>query len=272
MKVRLWGLCVLVALLVGAFGAANAQAAHEPPEWGRCVKVEAGQKGAYTLPTCLKLAGPNQVGKYEWIQASPTEKLGFTGAGLETTLTALGHPTIKCTATNITGEYTGPKTAAVSIEFQACVDQQGNQCQSPPGTNKSEISAKAVEAVLGYTRHEEVEGKLRIAVGIDLKPQPPLTAITTYECTGSGEQAMVEGSVIGKLTPLNKMTTETNLAIKATRAGAQQVESFAGGPKDTLSTTFMKGLETVGTVPSTLTILNEKGTNSAPVEVKAQGA
>jgi hypothetical protein len=266
---RVWGVCVLVALVVGAISASSALAAHEPPEWGRCVKVEAGKTGAYTGPTCLKLAKGTQIGKYEWVPPSAIEKLGFTATGGETTLTALGHPTVKCIAANFTGEYTGAKTASVSIEFQGCTDQNGKQCQSPPGQNKSEIKAMNLEANLGYTRFEEVEGKKRIAVGLDLKAMPPLTSLATYECTESGETAMLEGSVIGKLKPLNKMTTETDLAIK-TRFGVQEPESFVGGEKDTLSTTFMKGLETVGTVPSTLNILNEKGVNSALFEVKAQ--
>jgi hypothetical protein len=76
--------------------------------------------------------------------------------------------------------------------------------------------------------------------------------------------------VIGKVKPLDKMTTEQVWTIITLVNGKQQVESFAGGPKDTLSTTFMKGLETVGTVPSTLKILGgPKNTNSQPFEIKA---
>ena len=81
---------------------------------------------------------------------------------------------------------------------------------------------------------------------------------------------LIEGSVIGKIKPVNKMTLETDLVFKVTKTGIQQPESFAGGPKDTLSTTFMKGLETLGTVPSTLSIASEKGENSAPIEIKQQ--
>jgi hypothetical protein len=235
------------------------------------VKVEAGKTGAYTGPTCLKLAKAPQIGKYEWVAPTAVEKIGFTGGGGETVLTALGHPTIKCVAANfVEGEYTGAKTATVTVELQGCLDQNGKQCQSPPGINKSEIKMLRAEANLGYTRNEEVEGKKRIAVGVDLKPMSPMTSLTTYECTGSGETAAVEGSVIGKLKPVNKMTTETVVTFKTLSTGKQQVESFAGGPKDTLSTTFMKGLETVGTVPSALNVLNEKGTNSQLFEVKIQ--
>jgi len=266
---RVWGVCVLIALVVGALSASNASA-RELPEWGRCVKVETGKTGAFTGPTCLKLASGTQIGKYEWVSASATEKLSFAASGLETVLTATGHSTVRCIAANITGEYTGGKTASVSMELQGCTDQSAKQCTSPPGINKSEIKVMA-DAELGYTLFEEVEGKKRIAVGVDLKPMPPLTSIANYECTEAGETAAVEGSVIGKLKPVNKMTTETDLSIKTTLRGVQQPESFAGGPKDTLSTTFMKGLETVGTVPSTLSIASEKGTNSQAIEVKAQG-
>ena len=104
---------------------------------------------------------------------------------------------------------------------------------------------------------------------MDLKATPPLTSLISYECTGSGEMASVEGSVIGKLKPVNKMTTETNLVIFARRTGQQIPEKFQGGPNDTLSTSFMKGLETTGPFASNLNIASETGTNSVPVEVKA---
>src|SRR5438067_490185 len=96
---------VAAAFAIAAMSAQSAFAAHEPPEWGRCVKVEAGKTGAYTGPTCLKLA-TNLPGKYEWVAASITEKLAFSGAGLETILTSVGHPTVKCIAANLSGEYT----------------------------------------------------------------------------------------------------------------------------------------------------------------------
>jgi hypothetical protein len=95
-----------------------------------------------------------------------------------------------------------------------------------------EIKLNGVEGELGYIKYEEVEGKLKIAVGLDLKPYPPHNpAFAEYECTGSTEKGHLEGSVIGKITPINMMTTTQNLLYFATKAGEQRPEYFQGSPQ-----------------------------------------
>ena len=263
-----WGAGILVALLMGLATASSAFA-HELPEWGRCVKAATGTQGEFTSATCLtKTKAPKAV-TYNWVAPSQSELLTFAGGGTETTLRTVGHSTIKCAAVNMTGEYTGAKTASVTMEFQACADQAGNLCKSPQVTATGEILSFPMAAELGFTRHEEVNGKLVVAVGMDLKPTPPLTSLASYECTGSGETANVEGSVIAKLKPFDKMTSEINPAFFVRKTGQQVPESFQGGPKDTLSTTYTKGVENLGTFDSTLNVLEGKGTNSTPMEIKA---
>jgi hypothetical protein len=93
----------------------------------------------------------------------------------------------------------------------------------------------------------------------------------TYECGSVTESARVEGSVIGQIKPIDKMTTESNLVYFARRTGEQVPEHFEGGPKDTLATTFMSGIEST-TAPSTLTIKSETGHNANPLEIKAKGS
>src|SRR5689334_10738563 len=191
MKVKVMG---VVAALVLGVGIASTASANELPEWGRCVKVESPKRGVgYTTATCITRAKPTALGKYDWVPASQVEGLTFAGAGGETELKTLGHSTIKCVAANITGEYTGAKTASVSIEFQACNEPAGNLCKSPTATATGEILTFPLTAEVGYTRHEEVNGKLVVAVGLDLKPTPPLTALASYECVGGSETATVEG-------------------------------------------------------------------------------
>jgi hypothetical protein len=105
--------------------------------------------------------------------------------------------------------------------------------------------------------------------GLDLKPQPPLNELASYECAGSGQTAHVEGSVIGRIQPIDKMTTESNVIYSTKSNGEQLYQSFEGGPNDTLSTTFTTGVESTS-APSTLKIKEEKGKNEASLEIKAK--
>jgi hypothetical protein len=268
-RVKISGLCLLLALTASAASAALAQAAtHSLPEAGRCVKVATGA-GVYTSATCVTVA-TNGRGKYEWTPVSVTEKQTFSGAGGETTLATSGHQTIRCVTANFSGEYTGPKTATVQIEFQACTNPQGLQCQSISPQNKSEIATLPLEAELGFVRNQTVEGKTFVTVGMDLKPQPPLHELMSYECTGSTEVSHVEGSVIARLRPYDKMTTESNLQYLVKKNVGQIPEQFEGAPKDTLTTTFTSGLETLGSGPSTLNIVGYSGHNTNPLEIKAK--
>jgi hypothetical protein len=241
------------------------------PEAGRCVKVASGT-GKYSAASCLTLATRPTAKKYEWMPVSATEKPVFSGSGLETTLTTAGHSTIKCIGANISGEWTGPKTASVNVEFQGCHNAQGQQCQTVFNPqNKSEIKLNSVEGELGYITYEEVEGKLKIVVGLDLKPFPPHNpAFAEYECTGSSEKGHLEGSVIGKITPIDTMTTTQNLLYSASRTGEQRPEAFQGAPPDTLITSFTSGTEAKGSGASSLNIKEYKGQNAAPLEIKAK--
>ncbi len=259
--------CLTAALVICAAVPGTAWAAHSLPEAGRCVKVPVGT-GTYSTANCVFVAKGETGKKFEWIPASVTEQLTFSGSGLETTLTTAGHPTIKCVAANIAGEWTGAKTASVTMELQGCTTPTGAQCQSGP-QNHSEIKTLPDEAELGFVKHEEIEGKLRVVVGLDLKPTPPLTALAEYECTGSGQTAHVEGSVVARAKPFDKMTTELNVLVTATTTGVQVPEQFEGGPKDTLTTSFTSGIEKFGPFASSLNIKSETGKEAVPLEIKA---
>jgi hypothetical protein len=262
--IRIVGACLLAALATAAVTASPAMA-NTLPEAGKCAKVAKGA-GAYSSSTCVTHAKTGK-GAWEWTPVSSIEKATFAGTGGETTLTTVGHPTIKCIDANLSGEWRNPKTATVEIEFQGCATPAEHQCQS--GSAKSEIKTLPLEAELGFIKNELREGKLFVQVGLDLKPQPPLSSLATYECSGSAEMAHVEGSVIGKLAPINKMTTTMNVAYLATKLGEQRVQQFEGGPNDTLTTTFTEGLTTLGAGASSLNIKEELGTNAAPLEIKA---
>lgn len=268
--IRVGQCCLLAVLAISAFAAASASAAapyevRSLPEAGRCVKVAKGT-GFYAGGACVTKALPEK-GTWEWVQANATEKLTFSATGAETILTTVGRPTIKCVTANIAGEYTGAKTASVTVELQACVNSEGQQCQTITNpNNKSEIALSA-EGKLGFIKNELKEGKRIVAVGMDLQPKTPVTPLAEYECGNPRETSKIEGSVIAKLTPINKMTTTQKLLYFVRKGGEQLPEKFENEPKDTLTTTFQKELETPVTSASTLTIKEETGTNAAPVEI-----
>jgi hypothetical protein len=269
--IRVGQRCLLAALALSAIACASASASsiyevRGLPEIGRCVKVGIA-KGVYRGAQCITVEKKG-LGAYEWTQVNATEKFTFAGSGLESILTTTGLPKIKCIAANATGEWTGGKTASVTIEFQGCTNALGKQCQSGP-VNKSEIKTLPLEGELGFIRNELVEGKLIVVVGLDLKPQPPLTDLAIYECGSATETSKLEGSVIGKIQPINKMTLESNLLYTTKSNGEQLYKKFQGGPEDVLSTTFTSGV-TSTTAPTTLKIKTETGKNSAPLEIKAK--
>jgi hypothetical protein len=269
--IRVGQRCLLAVLVLSAIACASASASspyeiRSLPEIGRCVKVPTGS-GVYRGNLCITHA-PTGLGKYEWTQANVTEKFTFAGSGLESILTTTGHPKIKCVAANFAGEWTGGKTATVTIEFQGCTDALGHQCSSNP-QNRSEIKTLPMEGELGFIRNEIVEGKQIIVTGLDLKAQPPLTDLAIYECGTVTETSRLEGSVVGKIKPFDKMTTESNLVYLTRSNGEQIYTKFQGGPTDTLSTTFNNGIEST-TAPTTLKIMSYTGKNSAPLEIKAK--
>jgi hypothetical protein len=270
-SIRLGRRCLLGFMIFGAIAATTASAAEYEvralPELGRCVKVALGT-GEYKGALCItREAAKGERGRYNWVQANATENLTFEGAGIEVKLATSGRSTIECVVANLSGNITGPKTATVQIEFQGCKNTLEEQCHSPGSENQ--IKSFPLEAELGFIRNEVVEGHRKVKVGLDFKPQPPLTQLIAYQCGSEGtETAVVEGSVIVSDKPIDKMATENKLNFHVTLKGTQDPEKFENGLKDTLTTTFTKGIETTS-APSTLAMNSYTGKYSVPLEIKA---
>jgi hypothetical protein len=267
--IRVGRFCLLAVLAVSAFAVSTASAAEYEikglPEVGRCKKVALGQ-GTYRAGQCIAVAPPGR-GSYEWTQVKAADKATFSGSGGETTIATVGHGAIKCINANFTGEYITAKTATVTVQFQGCVNQANVQCQS--GNTKSEIQTLPLEAEYGFIRNEVKEGKIIVVVGLDLKPTPPLTELASYECGNPLESAKIEGSVIGKVSPINKMTSVLNFLYYVRKNGEQLPQKFQEGPTDTLTTTFQNGFETTS-APTSLNIKEYIGSNATPLEIKAK--
>jgi alpha-tubulin suppressor-like RCC1 family protein len=206
----------------------------ELPELGRC-RVEPNKKGAYggTTNHCVTLSKKHN-GSFEWMPgpgSSRTFREELTSPKLETA----SKKQIICTALVLTGEYTGAKTETVShIEGVSCEEVFHHEtCSTSPsrvGFLESAPGAE-LEGELGF-----IVGGEKPQVGWDLKPKSPASAFFTFTCgptSTSTEVLSLEGSVIGRVLPINKMVSGFGLHYKQLE-GKQVPERFEGGVKDTL--------------------------------------
>ncbi len=247
---------LLAASVLGS-GALAANASAALPEVGRCVPASppaAEYKGA----NCTAHAAPGK-GAYQFI-AGPGEKPKFEGTGEEPTLST-ATLTISCAASTFNGEYTGAKTASVTVDLIGCVEGEGRKCQSNVA-KEGEIETLPLEGELGYIN---VSSHRR--VGLDLKRAPVLATFTCGLPPETVTPGTVEGSVIAPILPLNRMTTELRLSYRV-KEGKQQIEEFEGGPKDTLAIKF--GVLATTSEPATLKDKLVEIGNEEAMEIKAK--
>jgi alpha-tubulin suppressor-like RCC1 family protein len=250
------------------------------PELGRCVKVGTG--GKYKYKNCVVPSAKGN-GAYEWLPG-PGEKPKFTVEIGEVELETVGKARVSCGFSELTGEWTGGKTAAVNLRFQGCLNTgTAKSCQSNP-LQPAQITTSTfiegeeipmpIEGELGYIKKPPMP-----QVGLDLKPTEGSSNVLSFSCGGSlgGEQPepwTVEGSVIGRIRPLAVMGTAIKLNYKAV-GGKQLPEFFEGQPKDTLIAKRTVGVEqkteqaglTFRAEPKVGTVLGEY---EEPLEIKAK--
>jgi hypothetical protein len=257
-RLTITGLCLTAVLAASAFAAAGASAAL--PEFGRCVKA-APHTGTYKYASCVVLA-PGGKGSYNW-EPGPAALKKFEGTGELTTLETVGKVKVECAGSTFNGEYTGAKTETVTITLINCVDSTKRFCQSNPAKEGEIETPLALEGELGF-----IAGGERPMVGLDLKHSPD---IVTFECGKLPETVLdgvVEGSVISRIRPIEKMTAEFKQTYTESR-GKQIPQQFEGGAKDTLSTTLISGL-TKTTEESGLKNKLVTEENEEPLEIKAK--
>jgi hypothetical protein len=253
------GVALVAALALGALASASASAAL--PELGRCVPAEVPKSGEYSGAKCVT-PGEGK-GKYNFIPG-PGPKPKFEGTSAEGPVLKTPNLTIACAAATFNGEYTGAKTASVTLDLIGCLDQTTHKkCQSNPA-KEGEIETLPLEGELGFVN---VNG--RVGVGLDLKRSPALATFTCGEPLELPEfTGTLEGSVIGRIGPLNSMRSEWKILYR-TSAGKQVPEMFEGGEKDTLSVKLVSGLTTT-TEEATLLIKLIEVINEEPMEFKAK--
>ena len=139
---------------------------------------------------------------------------------------------VKCLSDVASGEVTGEKTGTIQIIFKECASKKV-PCNTP-GVPPGEIPTAMLSFTVGYINKSATPRE----VGIDLLPSAG-GPFMEYAC-GSAVNGIVIGSVIGRITPINKKVTPPKffpLKFKQT-AGTQLVQNLEGEPKDTLETSF----------------------------------
>jgi hypothetical protein len=251
----------LVAVL-GLLAIASASASAALPELGRCVPVTTAKTGEYKNARCTQAA--DGTGNYNFMPGAG-EKKKFAGTGTGTPVLETPKLKISCAASTFDGEYTGAKTASVTVDLIGCINPATlKKCQSNPA-KEGEIETPApLEGEIGF-----INTGTKIGVGLDLKRSPALMTFTCGEVAELPEvSGTVEGSVIGRIAPVNVMRSEYKLIYK-TAGGKQVPESFEGGAKDTLSEKLVSGLTTTTEEAAfkekLVEIINEE-----PLEIKAK--
>ncbi len=90
----------------------------ELPEIGRCLKLKK-PTGRYLSVSCTAKSVGEDSGSYEWA-FEPGSARSFTFKNGAATLETVGGTQVKCLGNTYGGEYTGSKTATVSLKLTGC--------------------------------------------------------------------------------------------------------------------------------------------------------
>jgi hypothetical protein len=268
------GRTVVAVLVLGALVAPTAPAGeynlHALPEVGRCVFVKRG--GEFRGRKCNR-SEPG-TGNYNWFSGPGSSK--FTAHLRGFTLKSKGN-IITCPAGGAEGEYTGPKNLklpklTMTNCKQSIIAGIESDCQNEAGSTNGELVFKELEAELAFVSHPK---KLKVAW--DLKPASGAN-LAAFECgganetlgksLGTGTTRELQGSVIGRVEPINKMLSEP-AALFQTKRGAQEPEHLEGRPKDTLTTLVGSGKTPEATVLEA--VLGLQGAEQLEVLAKCVG-
>ncbi len=290
-RIRVLGLCLVAALMLGVVISASASAAL--PEWGKCVKVAV--KGKFTNAGCTGTPAPG--GEYEWQKGTKDiEHKGFTSSGGEAELRSTNGLATICSSETAKGQLAGSKEVeSVETTFEGChANELGLVCtggeieEFTEGTIKEkagEIKTRELKGKLGYI---EGKGTEHPVVGISLTPETKKGVFAQFICGGIlvirvGENPHKGGgdSIISPIGPVNVMgntavqtysqqqeCTEEEEVRTCHGTGVEIPTSFEGGKLDVLETELS---DNFGEVPwaqsgQTLTTTN---TTEEEVEIKA---
>ena len=173
----------------------------------------------------------------------------FTATSKASLLEAVGGTKTKCTSDSAFGELTGPQNGSMTIIFTGCKVNK-IPCNTP-GATPGTIATNALSMKIDYIN------KAKKQVGIDLV-EAAGALFLEYGC-GSSVLARVQGSVIGKIGPINKLVTPS-ATFKLTFAQALGVQKFPkleAAPIDVLETSFGGPFEQTGLASTDLILFGE---------------
>ncbi len=198
------------------------------PELGRCAPTSGF--GLFTGASCLPKSSED-VGPDEW-SPGPGPSPHFSGEIPETVIETTGGARVTCGLSSLTGEWTGPKGASVTLTLRGCRNATGKSCQSSP-THVGEITTEgALEGVLGFIR-----GGSNPKAGLDLKPSGAVAVTLAQFTCGELLEAEIwtlKGSVIGRIAPLERMSPKFTLLYTQV-GGKQSPEHLEGAATDRLT-------------------------------------
>ena len=155
----------------------------------------------------------------------------FTAKSGVTTLETVKKATIRCTSDTAAGEVTGPKAGSIRITLSGCEFVTIGVLCNTPGVPPGEMITAPLMMTLGYISGPKHEA------GVDLSTA---TGGPLIEATCAGLRVTVTGSVIGKITPVNKVVAPpARFTLRFSQAaGKQKPTHFEGAPIDILGTSF----------------------------------
>ena len=232
--IRIIGLCLIVAFVVGAVAAS---ASAEAPSFGRCLKTKEGGGTKYNGAKCTVVAAGEKE-NFEWFPAfgesKPLEKAGFTTAIKPATIAVLETKSgtkITCLGeTSSGGAYTGDKTVGgIVLQFTGC--ESGGCKANSAGKGPGQVTWNELDGSLGVWKTGETAAKDKL--GISLKPTTG-EELVEFACVGL--VVKVKGSMI---LPVPGNAMKLSAAVKLAQAkGKQKPEEFVGGPKEMLECKF----------------------------------
>jgi hypothetical protein len=145
-------------------------------------------------------------------------KIKFTSFSGPGALDESGGQAIECASDTDAGEITGPKTVTLTVDFRKCKIDGLIGAHSLGDAENTILTAAT--GTLCYLNEAKKE------VGLVITP----TGMLHLEAPAAAALALVKGTLIGRLTPVNTTTLRSELILKQT-AGAQELlkcEGLAG--------------------------------------------
>jgi hypothetical protein len=219
----------------GRWGVPEAQLRVLPSGLEEADSIELGCGTAY-VSAWLARRGAKPVG-IDNSEAQPFGKT-FTSTISPSLLETVTGTKVTCKSGTDSGEIQGPQNGTMKMIFTGC-KMKKVPCNTP-GTGAGVIATNPLIMKINYI------SKAKKWVGIDLL-EPAGGPFLTYGC-GSVLRGVVVGSVIGRITPVNKpVKAPATFALKFSQAlGVQNPTKLELQPVDVLETTFGGPFEGTG--------------------------